>query len=68
MIFELLTGDYLFQPREHDGVSRDLEQLALFEEMLGRIPFSFARTGKRCQNFFNVRVSRNDLVISNRVN
>lgn len=60
----MLTGDYLFQPREHDNVSRDLEQLALFEEMLGRIPFSFARTGKRYQNFFNVRVSGTNLCLA----
>lgn len=56
VIFEMLTGDFLFQPREHDGVSRDLEQLALFEETLGRIPFEFAKTGRRHRDFFNVKV------------
>ena len=56
VIFEMLTGDFLFQPHEHDGVSRDLEQLALFEEVLGRIPSSFARTGKRYNEFFNMKV------------
>ena len=52
----MLTGDFLFQPHEHDGVSRDLEQLALFEEVLGRMPSSFARTGKRYNEFFNMKV------------
>ena len=56
VIFEMLTGDFLFQPHEHDGVSRDLEQLALFEEVLGRIPSSFARTGKCYNEFFNMKV------------
>ena len=40
VIFEMLTG----------------EQLALFEEVLGRIPSSFARTGKRYNEFFNMKV------------
>ena len=60
VIFEMLTGDYLFQPKEHGNVSRDLEQLALFEEVLGTIPTSFMTTGKRCKEFMNLSVSDSD--------
>lgn len=60
VIFEMLTGDYLFQPKEHGNVSRDLEQLALFEEVLGTIPSSFMATGKRCKEFMNLSVSDNN--------
>ena len=53
VIFELLTGEYLFQPKEHGNVSRDLEQLALFEEVLGPIPAAFARSGRRARVFLD---------------
>ena len=52
MIFEMLTGNYLFQPTQHDGISRDLDQLALFEETLGRIPIEIARRGTLSYRFF----------------
>lgn len=57
VIFELLTGDYLFQPKEHGEVSRDLEQLALFEEVLGPLPVAFARSGKRAKEFVKSNVA-----------
>ena len=53
VVFELLTGEYLFQPKEHGNVSRDLEQLALFEEVLGPIPAAFARSGRRAREFLD---------------
>lgn len=53
VIFELLTGDFLFQPKEHGNVSKDLDQLSLFEELLGKIPPNFARTGKRWKSFMH---------------
>ena len=56
VIFEMLTGDFLFQPREHGNLSKDLEQLALFEEYLGKIPYAFAKTGKKYTEFFNMKV------------
>ena len=60
MIFEMLTGDYLFQPREHGNVSRDLEQLAMFEEVLGIIPTAFLASGKRCKEFMNPAVGNDN--------
>ena len=57
VIFEMLTGDFLFQPREHGEVSRDLEQLALFEEVIGRIPIALLKRGTR-----SVQFTRNDVM------
>ena len=34
-------------------MSRDLEQLALFEEVLGPIPAAFARSGRRAREFLD---------------
>ena len=60
VIFEMLTGDFLFQPREHGNYSKDAEQLALFEEYLGKIPYAFAKTGKKYTEFFTMKVRENE--------
>ena len=38
MIFELVTGDLLFDPRSGEGYERDEDHLAQFIELLGRMP------------------------------
>ena len=38
MVFELVTGDLLFDPRSGDGYDRDEDHLAQFIELLGRMP------------------------------
>ena len=38
MLFELLTGDYLFSPRETERFSKVDDHFALFMELLGPIP------------------------------
>lgn len=38
VIFELVTGDLLFDPRSGDKWDRDEDHLALFIELLGRMP------------------------------
>lgn len=38
MVFELLTGDFLFNPRKGDNYTRDEDHLALFTELLGELP------------------------------
>lgn len=37
-VFELVTGDFLFDPSTGDNYNRDEDHLALFIELLGRIP------------------------------
>jgi len=53
MAFELATGDYLFEPREGDGYTRDDDHLAHIIELLGDIPYNITQTGKYAKAFFN---------------
>ena len=38
LVFEMVTGDVLFDPRAGEDYDRDEDHLALFIELLGRIP------------------------------
>lgn len=55
MIFELVTGDYLFDPREDkDGrYSRDEDHLALITELSGHFPKALTQKGRQSHHFFN---------------
>lgn len=51
--FELLTGDLLFDPRAGDDYDRDEDHLAMFQELLGKIPKHLALGGKFSKNYFD---------------
>lgn len=53
MIFELITGDYLFKPKTRSDYSEDEDHLALMIETLGPIPKRLALNGKYSRDFFN---------------
>ena len=53
IMFELLTGDLLFDPREGSDYDRDEDHLAMFQELLGKMPKKIACNGKYSKNFFN---------------
>lgn len=53
MAFELATGDFLFEPHEGPGYSRDDDHLAHIIELLGDIPINITQTGKSAKKFFN---------------
>jgi serine/threonine protein kinase len=55
MTFELLTGDLLFDPRAGDDYDRDEDHLAMFQELLGKIPKRIALEGKYAKQFFDKR-------------
>merc|ERR1712183_231214 len=55
MIFELVTGDYLFDPKASEEYPRDEDHLALFQELLGPMPKSLIARGRRSPTFFNRR-------------
>lgn len=55
MVFELLTGDYLFDPKEDSKHrhSRDEDHLALMMELLGPLPKKFVTDGKFNKDLFD---------------
>jgi len=53
MIFELMTGDYLFDPKASEEYPRDEDHLALFVELLGPMPKPLVARGRRSQTYFN---------------
>lgn len=52
MLFELLTGDFLFDPHSGRHFSRDEDHLALMIELLGPFPKSLLDRGKYTREFF----------------
>lgn len=55
MIFELLTGDYLFDPQSGSKYTKDDDHIAQIIELLGTIPPQVMLTGKYTSEFFNRR-------------
>jgi len=53
MTFELATGDYLFDPKASEDYSRDEDHLALYMELLGKIPKKLVEKGKNSKQYFN---------------
>ena len=53
MTFELLTGDLLFDPRAGEDYDRDEDHLAMFQELLGKMPKRLALEGKYSKQFFD---------------
>lgn len=53
MVFELLTGDLLFDPRSGEDYDRDEDHLAMFQELLGKMPKKMALSGKHSKRFFS---------------
>ena len=52
MIFEMITGDFLFEPRKGQNYGKTDDHLAQMMELLGPMPKSFAMAGKQFENFF----------------
>lgn len=52
-IFEMVTGDFLFEPRKASNYDKDDDHLAQMMELLGRMPTNLALSGKNSRKFFN---------------
>ncbi|EQC35790.1 CMGC/SRPK protein kinase [Saprolegnia diclina VS20] len=52
-LFELATGELLFDPKSGKNYSRDEDHLAQMMELLGKMPKSFATNGKYSKDYFN---------------
>lgn len=55
MIFELLTGDYLFDPVNGHSYTKDDDHIAQIIELLGKFPSQLLKDGKFTSEFFNSR-------------
>ncbi|CAM9466325.1 unnamed protein product [Scytosiphon promiscuus] len=53
ILFELLTGDLLFDPRSGDDYDRDEDHLAQCMELLGKLPEKLIHEGKYSRQYFN---------------
>ncbi|CAA19180.1 SR protein-specific kinase Dsk1 [Schizosaccharomyces pombe] len=55
IIFELLTGDYLFDPRNGNSYSKEDDHIAQIIELLVNYPKQMALSGKHSRDLFNRR-------------
>jgi serine/threonine protein kinase len=55
IVFELLTGDLLFDPQAGKNWERDEDHLAMIAELMGDFPKKVSQNGKRSGEFFTKR-------------
>lgn len=55
MLFELITGDFLFEPRTGKDFDKDDDHLAQMVETLGFFPKSFALSGVSSKKYFDTK-------------
>ncbi|KLJ10491.1 serine/threonine-protein kinase SRPK3 [Blastomyces silverae] len=53
MVFELITGDYLFDPQSAAKYDKDDDHIAQIIELLGPLPKSLCISGQRSKHIFN---------------
>jgi len=53
MIFEMLTGEFLFEPRKGPDYTKDDDHLAQIEELLNKFPKKFELAGRHSKKFFD---------------
>lgn len=49
MLFEMLTGDFLFEPRKGPDFSKNEDHLAQVQELLGKFPVGFSMRGSKAK-------------------
>jgi serine/threonine-protein kinase SRPK3 len=52
MMYEMLTGDLLFQPRKGNTWSKNDDHLAQIQELVGPFNINFALRGKKSKKYF----------------
>ncbi|CAK62057.1 unnamed protein product (macronuclear) [Paramecium tetraurelia] len=53
MLFELLTGDFLFEPRKGAKFLKNDDHLAQIQELTGKFPLQFSQKGLKSKRYFN---------------
>jgi len=54
-VFELLTGEYLFDPKESRTYRKDEDHIAQMIELLGDFPIQFINSGMYANEIFRGR-------------
>jgi len=52
-IFEMLTGDFLFEPKKGPNFGKDDDHLAQIIELVSKVPKNFALSGTQSKKFFD---------------
>lgn len=55
MIFELITGDYLFNPKSSEKYTKEDDHIAYIIELLGHPDKDWVLSGKRSRKFFTTK-------------
>lgn len=55
LIFELITGDFLFEPNEGHSYTKEDDHIAQIIELLGELPPYLLENGRYTKNYFNSR-------------
>lgn len=53
MIYEMLTGDFLFAPQKTESYSKSDDHLALMMEYLNKFPRAYANIGTNSKRYFD---------------
>ena len=53
MLFELITGDFLFEPRKGAHFSKNDDHLAQMQELMGRFPLKLTQSSLKAKRYFN---------------
>jgi serine/threonine protein kinase len=61
VIFECLTGDYLFKPRSHRSYSKTVDHLKFIEELIGRYPKHLLQQGDLYKRYFDKKGQLRDV-------
>jgi len=54
MVFELLTGDFLFDPKKSQNMKKSEDHLALMMELLNLFPKDFSTVGANSKHFIEI--------------
>ena len=53
MLFEMLTGDFLFDPKKQENIPKSEDQLALMMELLNTFPKNYTLVGTNTRKYIN---------------
>ncbi len=53
MLYEMLTGEFLFDPKKEENIKKSEDHLALMMEMLNKFPRNYSTIGTNSKKYFN---------------